>query len=219
MNAQTQVVIGEHVSSVPMVITNKGRRPARGAELMGWMFVDDNFLESPRLLDAARRIGQLGKERASSAWLTVLSYSRRHLVGGVLNESFVRELIRDRRVKIVVDALVGAKLWERVELNGEPAIRIRGYTDYYGDDEAARSELDRRRVGRRAKGRRKTSRAGSRAGSRAEPRAGSRDTDTDTDKRSPPNPPEGGRGGESTPAGDDLPRDPFDEAERLAGLR
>ena len=161
-------------------------RPGEGADLMGWMFIDDAFTDSPRLLRAGKLIGRLGRSRAMTAWFDVLTYSRKHLCGGRLELDLVEDIVDDVHRERVIDALVKVGLWDRP--NGDGSIRICGYEDYYGDDEASRRQLDARRKERR-KARDRKLRKPSRAGSRARDVAGSRagadapppDTDTDTE--------------------------------------
>ena len=149
-------------------------RPGHGVDLMGWLYVDDAFVDSPRLVQAGELIGSMGEERALAVWMRTLAYSRKHLCGGELRGQILARLIRDRRPRRIMDAMVEAGLWEA---SGD-GIRIRGYSAFYGDDATAAKNLDRRR--RRPRSGEVAGVQASRAGSRAVSRAGSRDTDTDT---------------------------------------
>jgi hypothetical protein len=90
---------------------------------VGWLKVDDNFLEHPKFLQAVEE----GTELVTHLWFKALSYCRRHLTDGRFTHAALRTFSRSRRLSVAVNALVNSRLW----LQTDDGYEIKDYLDWY----------------------------------------------------------------------------------------
>lgn len=176
---------------------------------MPWVRVDDAFVMSPRVTQAAKRLPRAGRARVVALWLEGLTHAQRHATDGLIRDDDLDLFIVEEQPQVVARALVHGELWERVD-NG---YRIKGFLDHYPSAER-RDELAKRREGeRRASRPRPRDRARPRNGAAPPPGthaapADRSETETETNTGgSPPNPPhEGDQRGDQAIEPSDLDR-------------
>lgn len=99
---------------------------------MGWALLDDNFPFHPKVLEAG--------PVAAYLFVCGLCYCRKYRTSGFISDAAVKTLGVTTNPKKLIDALVTARLWDRIDAG----YQIHGYAEQY-DDVGERESIDERK--------------------------------------------------------------------------